>query len=198
MDRFTHLVTSWHDRLRSRLVKTRSAGFSSANYMRQLSATLTETGLSVWQKLDLETYLPDDILRKVDWASMACSLECRCPFLDHKLVELVSSFPSKLVTNTRDSKHLLTHLYPEMFSPAFFKREKKGFSMPIGDWMRNQWKDSIQTSVIARNMPECFDRGILQHVWNEHQQGVEDHGDRLWTWHVLTRWNETFKPEWAT
>jgi asparagine synthase (glutamine-hydrolysing) len=201
LHRYAHLVASWHHGHRARFFKGFKTLFSRTDYLQQfLNRGSRKGAFSPWQILDLETYLPDDILRKVDWASMACSLECRNPFLDHPLVEWVAELPSEFVSGARSPKNLLKKIYPEIFPKSFFEREKKGFSMPIGDWMKNQWKDKIQSSLDApwnSGMKDFFNQDVLFRIWNEHQEGIDDHGDRLWTWHVLARWNEIFKPEWG-
>ncbi len=158
------------------------------------------SGLSRWQALDMETYLVDDIMRKVDTASMATSLECRCPLLDHHVAEFAAGLPDRLkIDSAGQTKALLRKAYPDLLPPEMFDRKKKGFSMPIGDWMRNQWKEPVRASVEdgwGGGMGECFDRNAVSRLWREHQEGREDHGERLWAWHVLRKWNEQFKPEW--
>ncbi len=155
----------------------------------------------IWQAVDVDTYLPDDILRKVDCASMACSLEVRSPLLDQEFVELAATLPDRL----RQGKHgrtkiLLRELYPEVLSPTLFDREKKGFSMPIGKWMRSQWFEPIRDSIEgpwSDGMDDTFEREALQHVWREHLSGRQDHGQRLWTWFMLWKWDQKFRPDWA-
>jgi len=157
-------------------------------------------GSSQWQAMDVETYLIDDILRKVDTASMACSLECRCPLLDQRVTEFAAGLPGHFKTNRRgQTKIMLKKLYPDLLPSQLFEREKKGFSMPIGKWMRNQWKEIIRSSIEDawdKGMETCFDRESLRQIWREHLDGRQDHGSRLWAWLVLFRWDQRFKPDW--
>lgn len=195
-----YLLSSWNEGLRPKLWTGTRRSFSATGFVEQrLAALKSSNSFSKWQQLDLDLYLCDDILRKVDIASMAASLECRCPFLDHKLIEVIASLPQRYVADASNQKYLLKHLYPEIFPAGFFDREKKGFSMPIGSWMKKQWKDEIGNSInlVSNNgMERVIDRNTLKFIWTEHLEGREDHGDRLWTWHVLSKWNEIFKPDW--
>lgn len=169
-----------------------------------LSASLAQhshlRGWGMCQALDTDTYLVDDIMRKVDAASMACSLECRCPLLDHKVAEFAASLPRDTSPAWKGrTKALLRNLYPEILPPQTFDREKKGFSMPIGSWMRKQWKPAFQAVVEvpqSGGMEILFNREMVRRLWQEHQAGQNDHSQKLWAWYILCRWNERFKPTW--
>ena len=72
--------------------------------------------------------------------------------------------------------------------------------MPIGPWMRNQWKEVVRVSIEDewdKGLETCFNREALRQIWQEHQDGRQDHGLRLWAWFVLFRWNQRFKPDWV-
>jgi asparagine synthase (glutamine-hydrolysing) len=200
-DQYLHLVGCWGPKKRATLWKRPIESDLVEPFMRGVQNCHVGVGrLSLSQAFDVETYLSEDILRKVDLASMACSLECRCPLLDHRVAELASKLPLSLrVDWTGANKVLLKQLYPDILPPAFFEREKKGFSMPIGRWMRKQWWDPVHTAIEGQwsgNLESVFDRRALRQLWEEHQEGRQDHGERLWAWLVLHRWNERFKPEW--
>ncbi len=200
-DQYLHLVECWRDESRKSLQKHKTNDLA-ALWLRSMKERHPNlTGSSPWQALDVETYLIDDILRKVDTASMACSLECRCPLLDHSLAEFVVSLPSRFNTSgTKTTKILLKKLYPDLLPPRLFERKKKGFSMPIGQWMRRQWKGVIQESIEGKwseGMESYFNRKVLQRLWQDHQDEKQDHGERLWTWFVLYRWGLRYKPNWT-
>lgn len=200
-EQFLHLVGCWQKRERAALWKRpMETDLASAWMDGALSMHPGLSGLSHWQALDVETYLTDDILRKVDTASMACSLECRCPLLDHLVAEFAAGVPDHFKVNRKwGAKALLKQLYPKLLPATLFDREKKGFSMPIGAWMRKQWKEPVRASIEepwADGMERWFDRQILRKMWSEHQEGRQDHGQRLWTWLVLQRWAERFHPNW--
>lgn len=201
-EQYLALIGCWGEEARRALWKP---GVDTGAAARWLDARLADhpglAGLSRWQALDAETYLVDDILRKVDIASMAASLECRCPLLDHHVSEFAAALPDALkVDAAGHSKVLLKKAYADVLPPALFNRAKKGFSMPIGDWMRKQWKDTLRESIEgtwSAGLEENFHRAELKRIWAEHQEGRDDHGGRLWAWHVLRRWDAQFRPEWS-
>ncbi len=202
LEQYLHLVSCWRKKDRTHLWKQKNEEDLATSWINQALATHPGLdGLSRWQALDVETYLVDDILRKVDVASMACSLECRCPLLDHSVAEFAAGLPEKFKVNRREgTKVLLKRLYPNLLPVRLFEREKKGFSMPIGDWMRRQWKEVVRASIEETwqgGMEKYFDREVLRCLWQEHQEGKEDHGHKLWAWFVLTRWNQRFRPHWS-
>jgi asparagine synthase (glutamine-hydrolysing) len=202
-DQYLELVRCWMPvEIRSQLVKPGSPvnpGFSQDWLHDQFQKYDGLRDVSLWQALDVESYLADDILRKVDAASMAASLECRCPLLDHRLVEFMVTLPLSQKIRKGRTKHLLRQLYPSIFPEGWFDREKKGFSMPVGKWMRKQWKPALDEAIHGAwsgNLENAFQRKYLQYIWQEHLGQRNDHGERLWTWYVLFRWNEMFRPVW--
>jgi len=201
LEQYLNLVGCWNQKARSHLWRKKVNGdLAMSSVAHALEDHPRLQGSSRWQALDVETWLIDDILRKVDTASMACSLECRCPFLDQQVAEFAAGLPKNFKVDWRGrNKILLKKLYPNLLPPRLFEREKKGFSMPIGQWMRKQWKEIVRSSiedVWEQGMETCFDRERLRQVWREHQEGRQDHGSRLWAWLVLFRWNQRFKPAW--
>jgi len=149
LHQYFHLLGCWNRDERAQLQMKGIEQDLAASFIDDtLMAYSHLRGLSRWQALDVETWLIDDILRKVDTASMACSLECRCPFLDQGVAEFAAGLPVRFKLNRRgESKALLRKLYPDLLPPGLFKRAKKGFSMPIGQWMRQQWKETLRASV---------------------------------------------------
>lgn len=200
-ERYLSLMGSWPRDVRVELwKKVLKRDFAKEHLAAAMADHPGLEGLSHWQALDAETYLVEDILRKVDAASMAVSLECRCPLLDHHVAEFAAGLPERFKWNRREgSKVLLRKLYPDLLPPHLLKRKKKGFSMPIGKWMRKQWREPIRESIEGEwggSLKNSFQRLTLQRLWREHQSGQHDHGDRLWTWFVLWRWNQRFEPDW--
>ena len=98
----------------------------------------TEDTLSRLQYLDIKTYLTDDICVKLDRASMAVSLEARCPLLDDRLMELAARIPSHLKVRNGSGKYILKRANEPMFCPKFLERPKQGFGVPIAEWFRNE------------------------------------------------------------
>jgi asparagine synthase (glutamine-hydrolysing) len=131
---------------------------------------------------DVQTYLPDDLLVKVDIASMAASLEARSPFLDHQLMEFAASLPPEEKLGDRGSKVLLRRALRKILPPETLARPKKGFSVPLVHWFRNELRD-LPAQILLD--PRTIDRGYfrrreVEDLIREHRDCVADHSRRLW------------------
>jgi len=140
--------------------------------------------------MDLHTYLPCDILAKVDIASMAYSLECRSPFLDHKLVEWTVSLPASMKMRHLQTKRALRKAFGHLLPPCVLRRQKKGFGVPLAQWFRTDLREYVQ-DVLVHGI--CIQEGLLEkkgisNLVKEHSQGNRDHGYRLWSLLVLEEW----------
>lgn len=139
---------------------------------------------------DLLTYLPGDLMTKVDIASMAHSLECRQPFLDFRVVEFAISLPRKLNFRRYRGKRLLRAAFGELLPPEIWERSKMGFGVPLDHWFRNELRDLahdtlLDSSTLGRNM---FRREAVESLLHEHVTGTFDHSYRLWNLLVLELW----------
>jgi asparagine synthase (glutamine-hydrolysing) len=141
---------------------------------------------------DLLTYLPCDLLVKVDMASMAHSLECRGPFLDHRVVELAMAMPidRKLRLRGGRSKVVLKQAFAELLPPAIRHRPKMGFGVPLDRWLRGELKDELRAVLLD---PSALGRGLFQPeavatLVREHVDGRRDHTQQLWTLLMLELW----------
>lgn len=139
---------------------------------------------------DLVRYLPDDLLVKVDRASMAHGLECRCPFLDRRIVEFALSLPIELKLRGGLGKRILRAGPAARLPAAILKRPKQGFGIPLGAWFRGPWKEPIRE--LLRD-PEHFRGGWFRRegvetLLREHFDGTFDHGARLWSLAMLETW----------
>jgi asparagine synthase (glutamine-hydrolysing) len=145
--------------------------------------------------VDLNTYLPDDILVKVDRAAMAFSLETRMPFLDHRVVEYASTMPETLKRNQGKSKWPLRQILKRRFSPELFERPKMGFSTPMERWLRGPlraWGEAqLDESRLRRE--GFFDVGEVRRLWLEHQQQRRSRGYMLWGILMFQAWYENFQ-----
>lgn len=144
--------------------------------------------------VDVMTYLPDDLLVKVDIASMAVSLEARSPFLDHKLMELAATIPSNLKVKGIISKYILKKTMEGVLPPEIIHRKKQGFGVPIGTWFRTELSDLVNGILLAPRSIErgYFDPGSLARLVDEHIAGRVDHGARIWALLNLELWHRTY------
>ena len=155
-------------------------------------ATLTECADPLSQSLAMyqDTYLPDDILTKVDRASMACGLEVRAPFLDADLVDFIQVLPPSFKLGRNQTKRLLKHAAASRLPASILARPKKGFGIPVAAWLRGPLAplltgllghDRLRRQGLFR--PEEVGRRI-----SEHQSGVRDHRKPLWTLLMFQLW----------
>jgi len=142
------------------------------------------------QLADAAGYLPDDVLTKVDRASMACGLEARVPLLDSRVAAFALSLPDSLKIRGSTGKWLLREVLRRYLPDTLSGRPKMGFSVPLDRWLRGplrDWAESLlDPSVLA-------DRGVLQHaevtrLWHAHKAGATDAGQRLWNVLILQAW----------
>jgi asparagine synthase (glutamine-hydrolysing) len=140
--------------------------------------------------LDLQTYLPDDVLTKVDRASMSVSLESRAPLLDHRVAELACRLPWPLRGNNGNEKRVLRHLLYRYIPRSLVDRPKMGFSVPIAAWLRNElrpWTEDLLASDALRNDP-WLNADHLQARWREHRDGQADRSPLLWSALMYLSW----------
>lgn len=139
--------------------------------------------LALVQYLDYKTYLPGDILTKVDRASMAHSLEVRTPFLDYEFVEWVSSLPSSVKLSGGEGKHLLKRALEPVLPREILYRTKQGFAVPLDVWFRGSLREYLASTVRDGHLAdsEIFDRRTLIRLVDDHQSGRRDHSAILWS-----------------
>lgn len=143
---------------------------------------------------DQMTYLPNDLLVKVDIASMAHSLEARSPFLDHKLIEFAASLPENLKLNKFRPKYLLKKVAARLVPPEVVYRRKMGFGVPVGEWFRGEMKDFVRGVLLSET---SLRRGIIkpeaiQRYVDEHTSGDQDHAFQIWSLLMLELWFQRF------
>lgn len=139
---------------------------------------------------DLVTYLPCDLMAKVDITSMAHGLECRAPLLDYRVVEFAASLPAALKHRSGRGKWLLQQAFGPMLPAEVFTRKKMGFSVPLATWFRNELKD-FTSDLLFRSGAFCqqyFEPQAMQTLWEAHQQQRFDHSERLWSLVMLETW----------
>jgi asparagine synthase (glutamine-hydrolysing) len=137
-----------------------------------------------------KTYLQDDILVKVDRASMACSLEVRAPFLDVELVEFLGRVPPQLKLRRFETKHLLKRAMRSVLPAGIAERPKKGFGIPIAEWFKDELREALLDELSAERLVRqgLFNAVEVQKLVSEHLTGKADHRKQLWTLFTFQLW----------
>ena len=142
---------------------------------------------------DIKTYL-HELLMKQDQMSMAASVESRVPFLDHKLVEFTSSLPERLKLRRWTTKYVLRQSMKGVLPPAILDRPKMGFPVPLGKWFRGAYAPVLDEYVLSSRATErgIFNAEFVRSLVEQHQRGVANHSERLWSLVNLEMWFRRF------
>ena len=142
---------------------------------------------------DIKTYL-HELLMKQDQMSMAASIESRVPFLDHKLVEFTSSLPERLKLRGWTTKYVLRQSMKGVLPPAILDRPKMGFPVPLGKWFRGAYAPVLDEYVLSSRTLErgIFQPDFVRSLVDQHQRGVANHSERLWSLVNLEMWFRRF------
>lgn len=136
---------------------------------------------------DTLVYLPQDILLKVDRASMAASLETRAPFLDSRVVEFACAAPTRSHRRRATGKRLLRENFAGLLPDTIWKRRKQGFAVPVHQWFRGGMAEELRGLLYQHNT--VLDRPFVEALLKEHQAQKRDHGYRLWNMYIYLLWN---------
>ncbi len=139
---------------------------------------------------DFKTYLSEDVLFKVDRASMGVSLEVRAPFLDHKLIEFVQSLPERFKVEGWKTKIILKKLMRGKIPDKIIKRGKKGFGIPVAKWIRGKLNSLFREVLLSDN--EFFSTSYIGNLIKEHEEKIKDHRKKLWTLFVFIKWKQKY------
>jgi asparagine synthase (glutamine-hydrolysing) len=177
-------------------------------YSREMRAVLAEQQPDVWLEtlfdethgldpvdaamaVDVQSYLPHDLLVKVDVTSMANSLEARSPFLDHEVMELAARLPAHLKLRRGQSKYLLKRAFADLLPPENVRRRKMGFGVPVGQWFRGPFRDLLCDALLSeRSLARgYFQPGELARTVHQHLERQADHSFPLWSLLMLELWH---------
>ncbi len=154
----------------------------------------TDCLVSRMQYCDLKSYLCDDILVKVDRASMAHSLEVRCPLLDHRIIELATRMPLEQKMQAGRSKIALKAAVNPWVDSEFFERDKQGFAIPLRDWLQGPLATRFESLILARSGGHSglLSRFGVKRMWYESQRGLAKHGHQLWNALMFEGWFQRY------
>ena len=164
------------------------------HFERHVSRSRTDDPLSRLQYVDLKMYLCDDILVKVDRASMAHALEVRVPLLEHTLVQLAATMPARYKLEGPEAKRVLKRAARSALPPTIFDREKKGFTIPLPQWFRGGLEDRTASVLFDRpgGASGLLNTVGLKRIWREHQAGLRNHATSLWSILMFELWARRF------
>jgi asparagine synthase (glutamine-hydrolysing) len=180
---YMRLVSQWHDP--AQLVP----GAAAPDWVEAALRTAPGSDIERMMFADLVSYLPDDVLVKVDRAAMANSLETRVPLLDHRVVEFALGVPLSQKLRNGSGKWLLRQVLARYVPPALFERPKMGFGVPIDHWLRGSlkgWSDDLLDPVALRD--HGLEPAPIMQAWREHRSGQRDWQYPLWTVLMLQAW----------
>ncbi len=149
--------------------------------------------------VDMRLWLPDDLLTKVDRATMAFSLEARVPYLDHRLVEFVARLDPALKQRGKTTKFILKKLAARYLPTDIVNRNKQGFVMPLAGWLEGNLKPHVDAALGNHGLMKrgLFRDGALARLQSEHRAGRSNHAGRLWALTVLEQWFSRYAPEFS-
>lgn len=179
------LTSLWREP--ERVVARRTSGSAALRFAERLPHA---TPAAEMMFRDLVSYLPDDILTKVDRASMSVGLEARVPLLDHRVVALAWRLPLSLKLRGGESKWILRRVLERHVPRALFDRPKMGFGVPVGDWVRGPLRDWAESLLDERAMREdgLLDVDTVRASWQRHLEGTGVEQHRVWTVLMFQAW----------
>jgi asparagine synthase (glutamine-hydrolysing) len=147
--------------------------------------------------VDTRLWLPDDLLVKVDRATMAHSLEARVPYLDHHFVQTCARLPTDLKQHGSMTKFILKKIAERYLPPDIVHRRKQGFVMPLSEWLGGELQADVRAALSLQRMGRrnLLTSKALQRLLDQHYRGQRNHSGRLWALWVLERWLERYAPD---
>ena len=180
----------YSDNLRARL--------SEVNPERRVMTIFDRYATLPWasqmMRFDIETYLPEDILTKVDRTSMAHSIESRVPLLDNDVIDFALTLPAAMKIKRGRRKHVLKDVAAQFLPAGLIDRPKQGFGVPLDVWFRGSLRELFADTLLSPRALQrgYFDPAFVRRVVHEHVSGTRDHAFRLWQLVVLERWHQQY------
>jgi len=177
------LVDGLREKLYSPAMRRDLQGYHASDVLaRHMNNAPTDHYLSKVQYADIKTYLPGDILTKVDRASMANSLEVRVPILDHQFVEWSCGLSASLKLRKREGKFIFKKALERHLPNNILYRDKMGFAVPISAWFRGPLRERLKTALSNQTLADTglFDMNFISTLVDQHQSGMRDHSAPLW------------------
>ncbi len=176
-------------------VRSASSGYDPAGHtLRYWGRMRGKDHVACMLYTDLKTYLPGDILVKVDRMSMANSLEVRAPFLDYRIIEFAASLPSDWKIKGENKKIILRKAFGRLLPAGVLNRAKHGFTVPLEKWFRGELKPLAAECLLSQPvLAEFISLPTLQRLWQEHQSQRFDHGTILWNLLMLGLWQREYQ-----
>jgi asparagine synthase (glutamine-hydrolysing) len=171
-------------------LKTPSTAILDIAYERSDAPTFVEQSAHA----DIQVYLPDDLLVKMDIASMAHSLEVRSPFLDHKVVEFAASLPSHLKLNGLVHKYIVKRAMKDVLPKDILRRSKRGFAIPLDHWFRHELREMAYDLLLDSRATGrgYFQAAAVRRLLDDHVHRRADHHHRLWSLLMLELWHRAY------
>jgi asparagine synthase (glutamine-hydrolysing) len=185
---YFHGVSIMPDRMRDQLFspsfRAQLQGYRAIDVMHSHAKRApTDDPLSLIQYLDMKTYLPGDILTKVDRASMAHALEVRVPLLDHKFVEWISGLPSDLKLRGGEGKYIFKKSLKPYLGDDILYRSKMGFAVPLASWFRGPLRQRVRDALLGQQLADTsiFNTSFLAEIVEQHESGRRDYSASIWS-----------------
>lgn len=198
-ERYGRWVTFFDEQAKQQLyakdLSARLNGSRPADWMRSLFEDVRGLdAVDAAMAVDVRSYLPYDLLVKVDITSMANSLEARSPFLDHEVMEYAARLPVKFKLRGKQSKHLLKHAFSDLLPKETIRRRKMGFGVPVGEWFRGPLRKLLEDTLFSEQsarrgyfQPQAISRLVTGHV-----ERRADNSFSLWNLLMLELWHREF------
>jgi asparagine synthase (glutamine-hydrolysing) len=188
-ERYLDTMSIFDSAWRARLLRDSSLADQDA-YLDRVFKTGPRDQIDRMMRTDVLTYLPEDVLVKVDRATMASSLEARAPLLDHVLVDFAAKLPASRKLRFKTAKLLFRDIARELLPEALLDQPKFGFTVPLGEWFRAGLGDRFREVVLAPDaqLRDHLDQSVAGQLLDDHEHGRGDHAHQLWALLVFELW----------